>query len=136
MRIILLILSFFGILFITSCSPQKNPAVYNQRGIQVGEIQIENEKEATIIDIYNQVRGRIRGAVVRDESGGRVGEVTIEGNKAIITDTMARQIGSYENGTCYGPNDAPLGRVSSINDSKAASAGCLLLLILKELPAV
>lgn len=126
----LIILSLFGILFLTSCSAQKNPVV-DASGKIVGEIQVEKTKTATILDAAGKTLGHVRGDLVRDASGKKAGSVTVKEGHTVITDASNNPIGSVEKQTdCYGKSQKMLGAVQMKDaEAEVAGAACLLLFL-------
>lgn len=126
-----LIIALFGILFLTSCvRAPSSPSVYNAKGIRVGEIRMASDTGALIFDIYGQEVGGVRGAVIRNESGKRMGRIVAGSGMLTIQDEKGREVGSLTRGSdCNGSDDRFLGRISSAENPEAAGGACLLLLI-------
>jgi|GEM_PF-2081629 len=117
-----------------ACDGKDAGAVYAAKGREVGEVRSESDKEATVIDIYGQVRGHIRGGLVRNDSGGRAGTVVVTDGSVSIRDPNGKEIGQLKDGSgCVGPSGTQLGTVRGTKDPEAAAGACLLLLIQKEL---
>jgi hypothetical protein len=131
-----IIVALFGLLFLTHCTFQRSPSVYNARGIFVGEIHVSDTNEAEVIDRYNQLSGKIRGGMVRDALGKRLGKVVAAEDRVSILSETGASIGSLANRTeCKDAQDKTLGRITVQTDNEAAAGACLLLLISKELPS-
>ena len=129
----LLIISLFGLLFLTSCGGKINTVVYRTDGMKVGEIQFEDDENSVILGNDNQPRGRIRGSLVRNDTGGKAGTIEERDGHIVIVDTNGADIGSLENDVdCYGKGQEKLGSISAKIDTEAAGAACLLLLLPKE----
>ncbi len=129
----LLILSCFGLLFLTNCGGTVQMPVSDATGRTVGNIQIEDENNATIVSINGEVRGKVRGLLVRGENGGRTGTLEMRDGHLVLLDADKNAIGSVENGTdCYGKSQTLLGKVPAETDTGAAGAACMLLLLPKE----
>lgn len=133
MRSVLLLLSCFGVLFLTACGGTAQISVSDATGRTVGFIQAEDENSATIISVNNEVRGKVRGALVRDDTGGRAGTLEMRDGHLVLLDADGNAIGTLENGTnCYGKSQTLLGTVPATTDNEAAGAACMLLLLPKE----
>ena len=129
MRYAIVILSLFGIMFVTGCSSIKT-YVYDATGKQRGEIQIENNDNAVILGANGETAGRVRGGLVRTSDGKKAGTIETREEHVVIVDAEANEIGSLENETdCYGQTQTLLGRVSARIDTEAAAAACLLLFL-------
>jgi hypothetical protein len=130
MRATLLILSLFGLLFVTACGGTVSNAVYNQEGKKVGDIQFENENSATILDQYGEAVGKVRGNIIRDAGSKKLGTVELRDGKVIIIDAEDNEVGTVNNDTeCYGQSSELRGTIGTKLDAEAAAAACLILLI-------
>ncbi len=126
----LLIVSLFGILFVTGCGGSVRTPVLNAQGKQVGEIDIQGQSVATIYLKGDDIAGKVRGNVVRNATGGKVGTIEQKDGLTLLTDAKGQDVGSIENGTdCYGKSPEKLGSVSIEDDVTIAGAACLLLLL-------
>lgn len=126
-----LIIALFGILFLTSCARAPSaPSVYGARGIRVGEIRMASDTGAVLFDVYGQEVGSVRGSVVRDANGARMGRVVAGSGSFSVQDEKGREVGSLTNGgDCYGSDERFLGRIASAVDPAVAGGACLLLLV-------
>lgn len=130
MRTALVIVSLFGLLFVTACGGSVRTLVYDAQNKQVGEIEIESDTEASILDAQGRAVGRVRGALVRNAQGARAGTITVKDTAVVIVNEEEDEIGSLENGTdCYGKTQTKLGRISAVMEPETAGAACLLLFL-------
>ncbi len=129
----LLILSLFGILFLTNCGGTPDIPVTDAEGRTVGHIRVDNKDNATILSVSNEERGRVRGNLVRDDSGGRAGTVQLRDVHVVLVDDKGGDIGSVEKGTdCYGKSQTLLGKIPAETDPEFGGAACMLLLLPKQ----
>ncbi len=132
-RVALLIVCLFGVLFVTSCGGKQRVSIVNAQGKTVGEIQVDSPDEGTILQPDGSERGRVRGTMVRDTKGARVGTVEQRSEHTVITDAKGSDAGTLEKGTdCYGKGKAKLGTVKGEVSVNMAGAACLLLLLPKQ----
>lgn len=123
----ILILSVLGLLILTSCAGPGGITVENSNGKAIGEIQLQGAQTATIINTRGDVRGKVRGTVIRDDSGKHVGTVVEQNGHVVIEDGNDNPVGTLANGIeCYGKGKEVLGRITAKVDSSAAAAACLL----------
>lgn len=120
-----LILTVLGLLILTSCSAGA-VTVENSTGRTIGSIDVEGTT-ATILSARGEVRGKVRGTVIRDASGKHVGTVDERDGHTVILDPEGSPLGTLENGTdCFGKGKEVLGSISTQVDASAAAAACLL----------
>jgi hypothetical protein len=129
----LLILSLFGVLFLTSCGGPEKIAVTDTGGRQVGEILLEDDDNATIASVNGETRGKVRGNLVRNDMGKRAGTIEKRDGVIVLVDAENSEVGSIEKGSeCYGKSQTMLGSVKGEVDVDAVGAACMLLLLPKE----
>ncbi len=122
-----LILSVLGVLILTSCGKPADITVENSNGKTVGSIELQGTHTATILNVRGEVRGKVRGSVVRDDTGKNMGTITEKDGNTVILDSDENPLGTLEKGTdCYGKGQDKLGSISTETDSFAAAAACLL----------
>lgn len=122
-----LILSVLGLLILTSCGGTGAITVENSNGKVIGEIQVQAAQTATILNTHGDVRGKVRGTVIRDDSGKHVGTVVEQDGHVVIEDGNDNPVGTLENGIeCYGKGKEVLGRITAEVDASTAAAACLL----------
>jgi hypothetical protein len=126
----LLVLSCFGLLFLSGCGKEVKTYVYDEKGNKLGEIQFENDDNATIVDTHGEVAGRVRGALVRNASGKKIGTVEQKDGSVMFLDAEGNAMGSLEDGSdCYGKGPEKLGHINAEIDIEAAGAACMVLLL-------
>lgn len=133
-----LLIALFGILFLSRCSSQTNNgiSVFNSKNQQVGDVTIDGAQSAIVMDRYGQKKGTVRGIVVRESTGKRVGGVVVKDDKVSIVTHEGKPVGELKNEkNCVDASGATLGYVSQITNQEAAGGACLLLLLDKNLPA-
>jgi hypothetical protein len=127
----LLLLSLFGLLFLTGCNSDK-PIVMNLNGDLLGEIRLGDPGNATVIDSYGQAQGRVRGDVVRDENGKNVGRIIERDGELSILNEDGMEVGTLQSGTdCYTKEETFVGSIGMEVDQNAAAGACLLLILSK-----
>ncbi len=125
MRRSIILVSSLGFFLLASCSSTLD--VRNSNGKVVGQIQVQAAQTATIVNTRGDVRGKVRGTVVRDDSGKHVGTIVEKDGHTVIMDASDNAIGSLSNGTdCYGKGQDVVGHVSEGVDSTVAAGACLL----------
>lgn len=132
MRTTLILLSLFGLLVVTGCGGTVSTRVLDAKGRHVGTIRLESEHTAIITDEHGEVRGRVRGNLVRDAGSKKLGTIEQRDEHIVVIDANDDEVGSVEQEiNCYGKSQALLGRISAKIDPEAAGAACLILLILE-----
>ena len=122
----LLPLCFLGILILTSCTGNAIE-IRNSTDRIVGTIDVQGTKVATILNVHGDVRGRVRGTVIRDDAGKNVGSIAQRDGGTVILDSDGNAIGSIAGGSeCYGKGQKKLGIVSGETDVEVVAAACLL----------
>jgi hypothetical protein len=130
MKRFVVLLSLFGLLLLTACKKDEGVSVYNAENKKVGIVKVIDENNAQFLSANGDERGRLRGALVRDESGARRGTIVERDGHWVILDAKEDEIGTVEKGTdCYGKGKNVIGRVSEEIDHEAAGAACLLFLL-------
>ena len=126
----LLVFSVLGLLLLGSCMQSRTVMIENSNGRRVGDIQIQGTQTATILSTYGEERGRIRGNVVRNTDGKRLGSFVERDGYMMILDASENPVGSLEDGTnCYGKGKEILGKISETVDSGVAAGACLVMFL-------
>lgn len=126
MHRLLLVLSVLGLLIIASCAGN-SLEIRNSNNRIVGTISLQGMKTATMLNTRGDVRGRVRGNVVRDDAGKNMGSIAESDDGVVILDADGNAVGSIANGAeCYGKGQEKLGSVSGEVDSYVVAAACLL----------
>jgi sporulation protein YlmC with PRC-barrel domain len=129
MRFSLLLLSLFGILFLTACG-SVHVYMYRADGMKMGEIQFESDDLSSILGKDGKIIGSVKGNDIIGSDGTKVGSVKKENDHVIILDSKDMETGSVEKGTeCYGKTQRLLGRINVEIDTDAVAGACLLLLL-------
>lgn len=128
MKRLVFLLPVFGLLLLTAaCTKNEGISVYNAENRKVGVIEVTDENNARFLSGNGDERGRLRGNLVRDESGARKGTVVERDGHWVILNATEDDVGTLENGTdCYGKGRDVIGRISEATDEEAAGAACLL----------
>ena len=122
----LLLLSVLSVLVLVSCKGSAAITVQNSTGRTVGSIDVQGT-QATILNTHGDVRGKVRGTIIRDDAGKHIGTVTEGNGRTMIVDTNGNPLGTLEKGTeCYGKGQDMLGQITAQVDSSAAAAACLI----------
>lgn len=122
----LLVLTVLGVLILSSCAGNAIE-IRNSINRIVGTIDVQGTKNATILSTHGEVRGKVRGTVIRNDAGKNVGTVAERDGNTVILDLDGGALGSIENGTeCYGKGQEKLGSVSGEADVEVVAAACLL----------
>ncbi len=121
----LLPLSVLGLLLLTSCAGNALE-IRNSSDRIVGTIDVQGMKIATILNTRGDVRGRVRGNVIRDDAGKNIGSVTERDGSTVILHPEGNALGSVKNGECYGKGNGKLGSVSGEVEAEVVAAACLL----------
>ncbi|MSR87210.1 hypothetical protein EXS70_03500 [Candidatus Peribacteria bacterium] len=125
MRHALLLLSFVGILMLTACN--SGLEVKNGSGKGIGKIMVEGAREATYQNMYGDVRGKVRGNIVRDDSGKNLGTIAEQDGNVVLLDAKENPLGSLAEGKkCYGKGQDLLGTVPDELDTSVAGGACLV----------
>ena len=128
----LLIVSLFGLLFVTSCGGKVNMDVTDAEGHRVGEVQVTGEQSVTILDARGGTRGKVEKNIITDDTGTAVGSVEERDGHMLILDEKGNGIGSIEKDTeCYGKTQELLGKVSANVSVNAVGGACLLIFLPK-----
>ncbi|NOS68260.1 MAG: hypothetical protein HOO67_07965 [Candidatus Peribacteraceae bacterium] len=121
----ILALSVLGILILTSCAGNALE-VRNSNDRIVGTISVQGVKSATILNTHGDVRGRVRGNIIRDDTGKNMGTVAERDGNMVILNPEGNALGSVKNGECYGKGQESLGSVSGEAETEVVAAACLL----------
>lgn len=129
----LIILSLFGVLFLTGCGGTIQTGVLNSAGAKVGDITFHSDNQSTILDASGNAIGEVIGTNILGPGGQKLGSIEDRDGHIVIINANNQDVGSLENGTdCYGKTQEKLGTVSTAIDPEAAAAACYLLLLPKE----
>ncbi len=121
-----LLLLSLGLTLLTACGGPNPFEIRNSNNKVIGSVKMEGTT-AIILNSRDEVRGKVRGTVIRDESGKNVGNIVKENGNVVISDDADNALGSLgPNGECYGKGKEILGTVSADVDTSAAAAACLL----------
>ena len=126
MRRAFLLLSLLSLLPLAACGGNAIE-VKNNNGKVIGVIEMQGTKSATITNGHGEVRGKVRGAIIRDSSGKHIGTIADRDGHTVILDGKDNPVGSLDHSTdCYGKSQEKLGTVAPDTDSSAAAAACLV----------
>lgn len=119
-------LSVLGVLLLASCTTASID-VLNSNEKVIGTISVQGVKSATLINAHGDVRGKVRGNVVRDESGKNVGTIQEKDGNVMMMDANGGPLGSLESGKdCYGKGHNKLGTVTGEVEATVAAGACLV----------
>lgn len=119
-------LPVLGLLLIASCGGS-SIQIRNSSDRIIGNIDMQGEKSATMINTHGDVRGRVRGNVVRDDAGKNLGSIEEKDGTILILDPKGNPMGTLGDGTdCYGKGQEKLGSVSGEVDVFVAAGACLV----------
>ena len=126
MRRFLLLFSVAGLVLLTACATGAL-AVHNGAGKVVGSISVQGTRAAAFLGSQGNIRGRVRGNVVRDDAGKNLGTIEEQGGHTVILDPKENALGTLEHGTdCYGKGQEKLGSVTAEAEASVAAAACLV----------
>lgn len=125
------LLAAFGLLFLARCMPpQPTAAVYDARGVRVGEVHLINAGHGTVTDADGRMKGILEVGLVRTTEGTIAGRLLGGSGSTSVLDASGKEIATIQQDTdCYDRNDRLLGRINVRATPDAAGAACLLLLI-------
>jgi hypothetical protein len=118
-------LSLIGLLCVSACSGAA-VEIRNSNSKVIGVIEAQGTQTATIKNTAGETRGKVRGTVIRDDSGKHVGTIAEKDGHTVISDEKDNAVGSVDGNKCYGKGQEVLGTVSGEADSSAIAAACLL----------
>ena len=119
-------LSTLGILLLASCA-SASIEVHNSNGKVIGSIDVQGVKSASLMNAYGDVRGKVRGNVVRDDTGKNIGTIEERDGHMMMLDATGGALGSLENGKdCYGKGHDKLGTISGEVEATVAAGACLV----------
>lgn len=126
MKLKLLSLPCLALLLLTSCKTEAASEIFNSAGRKVGSIVIDGPHEAHFVGSQEEERGKVRGNIIRDAGGKKLGSITEREGKVFIADGEGTDIGTLEDGfECYGKSQESLGEVKGVTDTGIAAAACL-----------
>ncbi len=118
-------LSVVGLLLLTACGGNALE-VRNSNDRIVGTIDVQGSKTATMMNTHGDLHGKVRGNVIRDDSGKKVGGIAEQNGGIVILDAQDNAAGNIDGNDCYGKGKEKLGSVSGEADSSIVAAACLL----------
>lgn len=121
----LLVLSILGLLILTSCA-SNTLEVRNSNDRIVGSIDVQGAKTATIFNTHGDVRGRVRGNIIRDDTGKNMGTVAERDGNMVILNPEGNALGNVKASECYGKGQEALGSVDGEVETEVVAAACLL----------
>lgn len=117
------------LLCLTACGTER-PLVRTLGGEDVGEVHVTDEDHAVIYDAYRNVKAKVRGGLIRDKDGTKLGEARIGAEEILLVGPKGTAVGSLSpDMTCLARDGTVKGRVTVKTDPEAAGAGCLVLLL-------
>ncbi len=117
-------------LTLVSCGSAVKSEIFNSAGRKVGTVVLDGAHEAHFVSAQEEDRGKVRGNVVRDAGGKKLGTISQRDGKTFITGPDGNDIGTLEEGnTCYGKSTEKLGTITAVEDPLIAAAGCLAFFI-------
>ena len=132
MQRFILVLSVLGVLLLASCATGSTDVI-NSNGKVIGTVSVQGLKSATFLNAHGDTRGKIRGNVVRDDSGRNLGTIEEPDGHVMMMDGHGSAVGSLNNGKdCYGKGQAKLGTVRGTVSTNVVGAACLVLLLPKN----
>lgn len=128
MRSALLLLSIFGLLFLTGCGKDPTITVSDATGHQVGTVEVNGQNGVVLRG--TKTIGSIQSGTILGQDGKRVGSVIQHDKKVLIADGSGRPVGSLEAETkCFGKTSSAIGSINGEVPSSVGAGACYLLLL-------
>jgi hypothetical protein len=125
--VFLILVSLFGVMFLSGCS-EKRTAVNGPNGAMIGQVHTEGDSEATIYNAHDAVVAHVRGNLVRDAQGKRLGTVLQQKDVVILQDATDNPAGSLDKGVeCHGKSPKVLGTLAEELKANIAGGACIAL---------